>query len=151
MGRHDLNRFLDAQAGGAYERALGEVSCGRKESHWIWFVFPQLKGLGMSEASEFYGIESIGEAREYLAHPVLGRRLREISEALLGQSEGDPERIFGWPDVLKVRSCMALFDLLEPGKAFAEILDRFYGGERDGRTLELLKDGGGNVRRRLEH
>lgn len=133
-----IGRFLQAQEGD-YQEALAEISAGEKQSHWIWYVFPQMKGLGMSWASEFYGIAGLDEAKAYLAHPVLGARLREISAALLKYREKSARAILGCPDDLKVRSSMTLFDLIEPNGIFAEVLDVFYGGKRDDKTLTLLK------------
>ena len=132
-----ISRFIEAQEGD-YEEALAEITAGEKQSHWIWYVFPQLKGLGMSWTSEFYGIADLGEAKEYLAHPVLGARLREISSALLKHRQKSARAILGYPDDLKVCSSMTLFDLIEPNGVFAEVLDVFYGGKRDAKTLELL-------------
>ena len=132
-----INRFVEAQQGD-YEGALAEITAGEKQSHWIWYVFPQLKGLGMSWTSEFYGIANLNEAKAYLAHPVLGARLREISTALLKHRQKSARAILGCPDDLKVCSSMTLFDLIEPNGVFAEVLDVFYGGKRDAKTIELL-------------
>ena len=132
-----IGRFLEAQDGD-YQEALAEIVAGEKQSHWIWYVFPQLKGLGMSWTSEFYGIADLDEAKEYLAHPVLGARLREISAALLKHRQKSARAILGYPDDLKVCSSMTLFDLIEPNGVFAEVLDVFYGGKRDAKTIELL-------------
>ena len=133
-----LERFLEAQVGD-YDDALSEISAGEKQSHWIWYVFPQLKGLGMSWTSEYYGITDLAEAKAYLAHPVLGKRLREITCALLAHRLKPARDILGYPDDLKVCSCMTLFDLIEPNGIFAEVLDVFYGGRRDEKTLGLLQ------------
>ena len=132
-----IERFVEAQQGD-YEDALAEITAGEKQSHWIWYVFPQLKGLGMSWTSEFYGIANLDEARAYLAHPVLGVRLREISSALLKHRQKSARAIFGYPDDLKVCSSMTLFDLIEPNGVFAEVLDVFYVGKRDEKTLAML-------------
>ncbi len=134
-----LERFEKAQAG-VYDLALAEVKAGRKRSHWMWYVFPQVAGLGHSSTSRFYGITGIGEARDYLAHPVLGSRLRQIAQALMELETDDAHAVFGSPDDLKLRSSMTLFDLVEPGSVFASVLDKYYGGRRDNRTLSLLKD-----------
>ena len=132
-----IERFVEAQQGD-YEDALAEITAGEKRSHWIWYVFPQLKGLGMSWTSEFYGIANLDEARAYLAHPDLGTRLRGISTALLKHRQKSARAILGYPDDLKVCSSMTLFDLIEPNGVFAEVLDVFYAGKRDAKTLELL-------------
>lgn len=134
----DLQRFLDAQAG-SYADALAELRQGRKRTHWMWFVFPQLDGLGSSPTARFYAIKSREEAASYLAHPMLGARLRECSEALLawrGRPIGD---ILGFPDDLKLGSSMTLFASLEGADpVFARVLDCHFRGERDAKTLELL-------------
>jgi uncharacterized protein (DUF1810 family) len=135
-----LARFRDAQdAGETYERALAELRDGRKRTHWMWFVFPQLAGLGHSEMSRLYALDSMGQAREYLADPVLGPRLRACASALLAQPGASAERILGPVDALKLRSSMTLFARADPEEAlFAEVLDRYYGGEPDARTQALL-------------
>ena len=137
-----LERFRKAQDSGpgSYETALREVRQGRKETHWIWYVFPQLRGLGSSPTSDYYGISGMEEARAYLADPVLGKRLGEISEALMQLEEQDAEKVFGYPDVLKVRSCMTLFAAAAGGgdTVFDRVLEAFYGGDRDSWTLEKL-------------
>ncbi len=107
--KYDLQRFIDAQERD-YATALAEIKAGRKQSHWIWYIFPQLKGLGRSYHSNLYGIESRAEAEAYLAHPVLGARLREITDALLSHEDKSAVQIFGWLDAMKVRSSMTLFD-----------------------------------------
>lgn len=134
----DLERFVRAQAG-TYAVALDEVRRGRKASHWMWFVFPQLAGLGRSEMAQAYAIESLEEARAYLAHPVLGARLREIAGAALAAPAGlSAEAIFGPVDAMKLRSSMTLFGRAAPESVFRRVLDRLFGGEPDPRTLELL-------------
>ena len=140
-----ITRFIEAQRGD-YEEALAEITAGEKQSHWIWYVFPQLKGLGMSWTSEFYGIADLDEARAYLANPVLGARLREISSALLKHRQKSARAILGYPDDLKVRSSMTLFDLIEPNGVIAEVLDVFYAGKRDEKTLALLKPAGEDLK-----
>ncbi len=118
---------------------MAEIRAGRKVSHWMWFVFPQLAGLGRSEVSRFYGIASLAEARAYLAHPILGPRLREAASATLGSPGASAEAIFGGIDALKLRSSMTLFHRAAPDEAvFREVLERFYGGEADDATDELL-------------
>lgn len=136
--QNNIERFVKAQDNHAcYQTALSEVSEGRKRSHWIWFIFPQMRGLGYSEMSHYYGIASLNEAKAYLAHPTLNARQREICQALL-QREETALQIFGGIDALKVQSSMTLFDLVAPQDIFAEVLDKFYGGERCQKTLELL-------------
>ena len=135
-----LNRFKEAQTH-AYDQALSEIRRGRKTGHWMWYVFPQLRGLGRSGTADYYGIVDLEEAKAYLDDPILGPRLTEISEALMQLEEKDAGRIFGYPDELKLRSCMTLFEAASPrnDNVFSRVLDAFYNGERDGRTLELLK------------
>lgn len=134
----DLDRFIVAQQG-VYDDALTEIRRGRKVGHWIWFVFPQLAGLGRSPTSRSFAIDSLGEARAYLEHPVLGVRLRECADALLAVEGRTAEDIFGLLDALKVRSSMTLFHLAEPGEAsFAAVLSRYYDGVPDAATEALL-------------
>ena len=135
---YDLERFVRAQIG-SYETALWEIRRGRKCSHWMWYVFPQIAGLGMSSTAQYYAIQDLQEAEEYLAHPILGPRLLEISRALLDLETNDAYAVFGWPDDLKLRSSMTLFSCAavdEP--VFQQVLDKYYGGEPDERTLSLL-------------
>jgi uncharacterized protein (DUF1810 family) len=135
----DLERFVTAQEG-VYEGALRELRAGRKTGHWIWFIFPQLAGLGRSETSRFFGIESLDEARAYLEHPVLGPRLRECASAVLATQDATADQIFGSLDAMKVRSSMTLFHRAEPDEPlFVEILERFYGGEADAATDSMLR------------
>ncbi|MCV7206808.1 calpastatin [Mycolicibacterium peregrinum] len=140
----DLQRFVDAQAG-VYADVCTELRDGRKRSHWIWFIFPQLRGLGRSPTADRYGIASADEARAYLAHPTLGSRLRECAR-LVAQAEGrTAEQIFGRPDCLKVRSSMTLFaGVSDPADRtdFQAVLDKFYDGLGDPRTLEMLSAAG---------
>lgn len=134
----DLQRFVDAQAP-VYAQVLAELRAARKTSHWMWFVFPQLAGLGSSPMARRYAISSLAEAEAYLAHPVLGPRLRECSELVLQAAQPDVHRIFGSPDDLKFRSCMTLFQLAAPQEpVFGACLDRFFGGQPDTGTLALL-------------
>jgi uncharacterized protein (DUF1810 family) len=137
---YDLERFVKAQDGawGSYNDALREIRNGRKQSHWIWYVFPQIKGLGHSYNSEFYGISNKEEAMAYLEHPVLGKRLREITKALLDCSNKSADDILGFPDVLKVRSCMTLFDLVAPDDIFNDVLYKYYEGQRCDKTIWRL-------------
>lgn len=134
----DLTRFVVAQAHN-YEEALAEIAAGRKRSHWMWYVFPQIDGLACSSTAEHYAIKSVEEARAYLAHPLLGRRLLECAEALLRVQGRSAAEIFGFPDDLKLRSCATLFAAVSPETAvFQRVLDRYYGGAPDDRTLALL-------------
>lgn len=133
----NLSRFIEAQ-GQNYERALQEIKAGHKCSHWMWFIFPQLKGLGRSATSTYYGIDGMSEAEEYLSHPILGNRLREISEVLLKLDSNNAHEIFGSPDDLKLRSCMTLFDKVSPHDIFNDVLNKYFDGEVDYITLKLL-------------
>jgi uncharacterized protein (DUF1810 family) len=138
----DLARFVQAQAP-VYQDVVAELCAGRKRSHWMWFVFPQLAGLGTSAMARRYAIGSLDEARAYLAHPVLGPRLRECSALVLAAPEADAHRIFGSPDDLKFRSCMTLFAQAAPQQpVFRECLDRFFGAAGDPRTIDLLASQG---------
>lgn len=139
MQHMTLGRFLSAQET-AYPRALAEIRNGRKESHWMWYVFPQLRGLGRSNTAWYYGIEDLAEARAYLAHPVLGKRLWEISGELLKLKETNARVIFGWTDAAKLRSCMTLFSLADETESlFRQVLNRFFDGVPDPQTIQLLK------------
>ena len=133
---HSLERFVVAQEL-MYPRALEEVKNGRKVSHWIWYVFPQLKGLGHSNKSIYYGLDGIEEARAYLAHPVLGARLREITTAVL-QSDKSADEIFGGIDTIKLRSCMTLFNEVAEDDLFGRMLLKCFEGKKDQKTLQLL-------------
>ena len=134
----DLQRFLLAQRG-AYAGAMQELRRGAKQSHWIWFIFPQVAGLGSSVMASRYAIQSREEAVAYLAHPVLGVRLVECAQALLKVEGRSAEEIMGEPDHLKLHSCMTLFAAISaPGSAFHAVLDRYYNGEVDSRTLDYL-------------
>ncbi len=134
---HSLERFVDAQER-MYETALAEVKNGKKLSHWIWYIFPQLKGLGESYNSHYYGIDDLEEARAYLQHPVLGTRLREITLTLLQHQEKRAVEIFGIIDALKVSSCMTLFNEVAEDDLFSQVLDIFYYGEKDELTMKRL-------------
>lgn len=135
---HNLERFIEAQEH-SYETALAEIRNGRKVSHWIWYVFPQIDGLGVSLMAMEFAIHSLDEARAYVRHPVLGARLREISQALLDLEETDPVAVMGHVDAMKLRSSMTLFSLAEPGETvFRDVLERYYGGEADSLTLAIL-------------
>ena len=135
---NNLERFVRAQEH-SYAQALSEINAGSKYSHWIWYIFPQLKGLGRSYNSDYYGLDSVAEAVAYLAHPVLAPRLREITMALLEHSGRAPMDILGNIDARKVCSSMTLFDSISPDDIFAQVLDKFYEGKRCKLTLEMLK------------
>lgn len=138
----DLNRFIVAQEG-IYDDALNEVRAGRKETHWMWFVFPQVGGLGMTMMSNYYGICDLEEAKRYLADDVLGFRLREISKAVLELNEADPKKIFGSIDAMKLRSSMTLFEMAtdkEEDLVFGQVLDKFYEGVRDPLTISICNE-----------
>ena len=134
---NSLDRFLIAQEH-SYDTALREIRAGRKRSHWMWYIFPQIAGLGMSYTAQLYSIADIDEARQYIEHPVLGERLIEISRALLTLASSDATAVMGYPDDLKLRSCMTLFAQVSDDPVFKAVLDKFYGGRADTRTLELL-------------
>ena len=159
MKKYNLERFVKAQNEyGTYELALSEIKAGRKRSHWIWFIFPQLKGLGSSYNAQYYGIEDSNEAKEYLEHPVLGPRLLEISEALLRLQENDPAVVMGGsPDDMKLKSSMTLFaavseavsedvseDVSEVASThdsvFHRVLEKFFGGKMDKKTLKIISE-----------
>jgi uncharacterized protein (DUF1810 family) len=134
----DLARFVAAQQG-SYGQALAELRAGRKRSHWIWYVLPQLRGLGMSHLSERYGLSGLAEAKAYLAHPVLGLRLHECVDALLSHGQRSAREILGDVDAMKLRSCLTLFaQAAGVGSVFDAALDRFYGGQLCGQTLRRL-------------
>jgi uncharacterized protein (DUF1810 family) len=137
-----LERFVVAQRR-TYTAALGELRRGGKESHWMWFIFPQFEGLGVSEASQHFAIKSLDEARAYIDHPVLGTRLLECCETLLGLKGLSASEVFGYPDDRKLRSSMTLFDLVaSPDSLFARVLDSYFDGQRDARTLRLVEQRG---------
>ncbi len=137
--RFGLNRFVQAQEE-VYPRALAELKLGRKRSHWMWFVFPQIDGLGYSSTAKFYAIKSKDEAKAYLDHALLGKRLRECAEALLKIEGKSAAEIFGYPDDLKLRSSLTLFASVSPAvSVFSRVLAQYFGGEPDQRTLELLQ------------
>ena len=135
-----LERFLVAQEG-VFETALEEVGNGCKETHWMWFIFPQLEGLGISHMAQYYGIQNKQEAIDYINHPVLGKRLIRISKELLKLYSNDARKVMGYPDNLKLCSCMTLFAEIAPNeKVFQKVLDKFFNGEKDEKTIELLKN-----------
>ena len=136
---YDLDRFLKAQED-SYDTALDELKAGRKRSHWIWFIFPQLAGLGQSPTSQFYGIKSLEEAAAYLRHPILGGRLHESLKTLQTLEEVNADRVFGELDAIKLRSSLTLFAEADPADPIVEAaLDRWFGGRRDEKTLQLLQ------------
>lgn len=136
----NLQRFIDAQKND-YTIALSEIKNGKKQSHWMWYIFPQIRGLGFSETSKFYAIENIREAEAFLNHPVLGNRLVETCNALFNLQTNMAHKIFGSPDDLKLHSSMTLFSSLpNPNPAFQKILDKFFDGKKDVKTLEILKE-----------
>ena len=133
----DLQRFVSAQAP-MMAAVEAELRAGQKRSHWMWFVFPQLRGLGQSPTARHYGLDGRAEAEAFLAHPVLGPRLHECTALVNAVRDRNVHAIFGSPDDLKFRSCTTLFDAIEPGTVFDAALHHFFGGQRDPRTLELL-------------
>ena len=136
--QNNLKRFLDAQEAD-YSIALSEIKTGKKRSHWMWYIFPQIQGLGFSETSRFYGIKDINEAQEFLEHPVLGARLVEISSQLLDLKGNNANKIFGSPDDLKLKSSMTLFaSVPKTDPVFQLVLDKFFGGNKDSQTLSII-------------
>lgn len=145
MEEYNLKRFLDAQ-NQVYLKALSEIKNSKKETHWMWFIFPQLKGLGQSETARFYAIADLQEATEFLAHPVLGRHLVQISEELLQIKYKSVKEIFGYPDDVKLRSSMTLFaNVKDTNPVFASVLKHYFDGLQDQETLQLL------LRNKLSH
>jgi uncharacterized protein (DUF1810 family) len=135
-----LGEFVDAQAA-VYEQVVRELTAGQKRSHWMWFIFPQLAGLGSSHMARKFAIQSLEEARAYLQHAVLGPRLKECTRLMLDAPGNDVSSILGYPDDLKFRSCMTLFAAAEPREPlFQSALDKFFGGQPDSRTLEILNE-----------
>ena len=137
---YHLERFVTAQdAGGTYQRALAELRAGRKAGHWMWFIFPQVAGLGLSAMAQRFAISGLAEARAYLAHPVLGPRLRECAEAVAAVADSTADRILGPVDAMKLRSCMTLFAAAAPEEpSFGEVLTRYFDGQPDQATLARL-------------
>jgi uncharacterized protein (DUF1810 family) len=136
----NLARFVEAQEED-YETALSEIKTGRKRSHWMWYIFPQFEGLGSSPTSRHYAIKSVGEAEAYLAHPLLGPRLIECAEAVLRVQGRSAHDVFGSPDDMKLRSCATLFQSVSPdGSVFHRIIDQFFEGRPDERTIRLLRN-----------
>ncbi len=135
-----LSRFLDAQER-TYDQALKEIKQGSKTSHWMWFIFPQVEGLGLSETSRYYAIKNKREAEQYLQHPLLGSRLIEICNALLALQTNDPVKVFGSIDAIKLKSSMTLFSHAAPTtEVCRQVLEKFFNGETDQKTIQLLKD-----------
>ncbi|BFM45096.1 DUF1810 domain-containing protein [Flavobacterium johnsoniae] len=133
-----IERFIRAQQD-AYPRALEEIRSGRKQSHWMWFVFPQIRGLGFTDYNVYFGLKDLDEAREYLNDPVLGKRLVEISQAVLGLNGKTALEIFGKPDQRKLRSCMTLFSrIADADPVFGKVLQKYYGGILDEKTISIL-------------
>jgi uncharacterized protein (DUF1810 family) len=137
----DLNRFIKAQEN-SYAEALSEIKSGRKRSHWMWYIFPQYKGLGFSETSKYYSIKDVDEAKRYLNHPILGERLKLITRELLILNENNANIVFGDPDDLKLKSSMTLFATIDTSEEniFNAVLDKFFAGQFDDKTLTLMKE-----------
>ena len=138
QGGYNISRFKDAQER-IYPIALRELQEGQKRSHWMWYVFPQLKGLGHSYNSKFYGISGTKEASEYLEDPILGQRLREISNVILNLATDDAVAVFGSIDSRKLKSSMTLFDFISPNDIFARVLDKYFNGQRDNLTVNIIQ------------
>jgi len=137
--KNDLERFIDAQED-LYETALIEIRKGKKESHWMWFIFPQIVGLGQSDVSKYYAIQDIEHATEFLNHTVLGKRLTAISKELLTHRGLRAEDVFGFPDNMKLKSCMTLFGQVEEADSvFEKVLNMWFGGDLDEKTLHNLR------------
>lgn len=137
---NNLKRFIEAQEAD-YQIALSEIKNGRKQSHWMWYIFPQIHGLGFSETSKFYAIKNIQEAEEFLMHPILGYRLNEICNKLLELKSNDANKIFGSPDDLKLKSSMTLFSSLDNSNpVFQSVLEKFFNGTKDNKTLQIISE-----------
>ena len=135
---YNLDRFIQAQEH-SYKIALAEIKNGFKRTHWMWYIFPQLKKLGRSSTAKYYGIENLEEAKMYLTHPVLGARLREISEVLLNLETNDPYKVMGGIDALKLCSSMTLFAEIEGyDSVFGKVIDKYYNGDKDMNTIRIL-------------
>ena len=137
--KFNLSRFIEAQLY-SYDNALRELQRGRKTSHWMWYIFPQLRGLGRSYYSNFYGLSGKDEAISYLEYPILSERLKNVCDAVLGLDTSDARSVFGGIDSHKLCSSMTLFDIVAPYDLFAAVLDKFFDGRRDRRTIELIKN-----------
>ena len=136
--QNSLERFINAQEND-YQTALAEVRAGYKSSHWMWYIFHQMRGLGRSENATYYGIKDLEEAKEYLNHPVLGARLREITTAFLQLSGVSAKEVLGHTDAMKMQSCMTLFNVVTPKDIFQQVIEKYYNGRDDRLTLSLLK------------
>ena len=134
---YDLNRFITAQER-SYDAALSEIRSGRKRTHWMWYIFPQIDGLGRSSTAQYYAISDLQEAKEYYAHPVLGPRLVEISEALLSLDGDNATTVMGYPDDLKLKSSMTLFAIASGNPVFTKVLDKYFDGRQDRWTIKIL-------------
>jgi uncharacterized protein (DUF1810 family) len=136
----DLSRFITAQEK-KYDQALSEIISGRKLGHWMWFVFPQIKGLGISETSTKYSIQNLEEAQDYINHPILSSRLRQITTELIRLDENNPNKVFGYTDNKKLKSSMTLFSIVDssPESIFKKAINKFFDGEMDERTLKLIE------------
>lgn len=134
---YDLNRFITAQER-SYDAALSEIKSGRKRTHWMWYIFPQIDGLGRSSTAQFYAISDLQEAKEYYAHPILGPRLVEISEALLKLDGDNATEVMGYPDDLKLKSSMTLFAIASGDPVFSKVIDKYFDGRQDRWTVKLL-------------
>lgn len=139
----NLNRFIIAQDA-VYDTVVAELSDGCKRSHWMWYIFPQLKHLGHSYNAKFYGISGWEEAKAYLANPILDARLRKVSEIILVLPEDDAREVFGGIDAIKLRSSMTLFDLVAPNDIFSRVLEKYFNGKRDRRTIAIVNEGDNN-------
>ena len=138
--QYNLDRFVKAQCGD-YQTALSEIKKGRKRSHWMWFIFPQIAGLGSSETARYYAIKDMAEAKAYMEDYTLSSNLIEISQALLDVDSDDATAVMGWPDDLKLKSSMTLFALVKPEcEVFQKVLEKFFHGEKDQKTIEILQD-----------
>lgn len=135
---NNLDRFIKAQEN-TYYRALNEIKNGKKITHWMWYIFPQLKGLEMSDISNYYGLNGYNEAREYLENEILGPRLYEITNEVLKLKTCNPEEVFGYVDALKLKSCMTLFDYVEPFNVLKKVLDKYYEGIVDEKTIFMCE------------
>jgi uncharacterized protein (DUF1810 family) len=140
MEKYDLTRFLEAQET-KYNQALSEIKKGKKQSHWMWFIFPQIAGLGFSEYNVYYAIKNLEEAAQYLDHPILGQRLVNITKAVLEINEKTANEIFGKPDDRKLKSCMTLFSQIKnTDPIFQKVLDKYFQGFKDEKTIQLLNN-----------
>ena len=137
----DLSSFFQAEDS-SYEEALSKIISGRKRSHWMWYVFPQFRGLGFSETSKYYSIKNVDEAKSYLNHPILGERLKLITKELLALNENNANKVFGSPDDLKLKSSMTLFAAIDVSQEhiFQAVLDKFFNGQTDNKTLTLIEE-----------